>query len=113
MWSGAQIDITQLLKQNGAGTYRFEGWFRMESSFLGSTSRKVTVYPFRINSVTEYSISAEINSSWTKVTGDIVISQEQIEKMTHAVTLILGDDRGSYYNSKEIYFDDITLTKIN
>lgn len=113
MWSGAQIDITQLLKQNGAGTYRFEGWFRMESSFLGSTSRKITVYPFRINSVTEYSISAEINSSWTKVTGDIVISQEQIEKMTHAVTLILGDDRGSYYNSKEIYFDDITLTKIN
>lgn len=110
MWSGAQIDITELLKQNGAGTYRFEGWFRTTGIL---TSRKLTVYPFRINSVTEYTISAEINNSWSEVTGDIEISQEQIDKMTHAVTLILGDDRGSYYNSKDIYFDDITLTKIN
>ena len=110
MWSGAQIDITELLKQNGAGTYRFEGWFRTTGIL---TSRKLNVYPFRINSVTEYTISAEINNSWSEVTGDIEISQEQIDKMTHAVTLILGDDRGSYYNSKDIYFDDITLTKIN
>lgn len=109
LWSGAQIDITNLLKQNGAGTYRFEGWFRTPMTL---TTRKLNVYPFRINSVTEYKITAEIGSSWTKVSGDIEISKEQIEKMTHAVTLILGDDRGSYYNSKDIYFDDVTLTKI-
>lgn len=109
LWSGAQIDVTELLKQNGAGTYRFEGWFRTPAI----SSRKLTVYPFRINSVTEYTFTAQISSSWTKVTGDVEISQEQIDKMTHAVTLILGDDRGAYYNSKDIYFDDVTLTKIN
>ncbi len=109
LWSGAQIDITDRLRENGAGTYRFEGWFRTSSAL---TSRKITVYPFRINSVKEYTISAEIGSSWTKVMGDIVISQEQMDNMTHAVTLILGDDRGSYYNTRDIYFDDITLTKI-
>ncbi len=111
LWSGAQIDITELLKQNGAGTYRFEGWFRL-SSGLGS-SRRITVYPFRINSLIEYSFVSEIGTSWTKITKDVEISEEQIDKLTHAVTLILGDDRGSYYNTRDIYFDDITLTKIN
>lgn len=110
LWSGAQIDITDLLQQNGAGTYRFEGWFRLSS---GIGNRRITVYPFRINSGTEYTFTADVGSSWTKVTQDIEISQEQIDKLTHAVTLILGDDRGSFYNTRDIYFDDITLTKIN
>ena len=107
-WSGAQIDITDLLKENGAGTYRFTGWFRTGAA----TSRTITVCPFRINSITEYSFTASIGRNWTQVTQDIVITQEQIDKMTHAVTLIRGSG-SSYLNTADIYFDDITLTKIN
>lgn len=108
-WSGAQIDVTDLLKKNGAGTYRFEGYFRNDS---GST-RNMTIFPLRINSVTEYSFTATgIGTSWKKVTGDVTITEDQINKMTHAVTLIIGDSRNSY-NGNEIYMDNVTLTKIN
>lgn len=107
-WSGAQIDITDLLKENGAGTYRFEGWFRTGAL----TSRTITVCPFRINSVTEYTFTASIGKNWTQVTQEVEISQEQIDKMTHAVTLIRGSG-SAYLNTADIYFDDITLTKID
>jgi hypothetical protein len=144
-WAGVSVSLLDsLVAGSGAGTYRFEGYFRAdEDSYING----VRIQPF------SYSIFRGSNDrnrvdlggadrietvkgedGWVYFTKDVVISQEVIDEIktlhkpewstnTAYVSITsnrkTADDWGSanFYGGtdtrKTLYFDDITLTKID
>ncbi|MCR4718646.1 MAG: DUF4832 domain-containing protein [Firmicutes bacterium] len=104
--SGAQIDVTDLLRAKGPGTYTLSGNFKSSIN-----SRKANLC-LRINSF-DVIQQAELlsDSSYKTISGNVTITQDQLNKMTHAVVVIIGDNRSYVDNTYEIYFNNVTLTK--
>ncbi len=144
-WAGVEISLLDsLVEDSGAGTYRFEGYFRTdEDSYING----IRIQPF------SYSIFKSSNDrdridlagadkietikgedGWVYYSKEFTISQEVIDDIKYkrkpefstntAFVLITSsrktaDDWGSasFYGGtdtrKTLYFDDITLTKID
>ena len=108
-WYGGMIDIYDALQENGPGTYKFEGWFRTAP---GAGEMGITVYSFKLNNAIDITKVFKISEEWTYVTFESEITQAQYDSLYSAYTLIMGDP-GDNNITKDIYFDDIYMTKIN
>lgn len=108
-WYGGMIDIYDALQENGPGTYKFEGWFRTAP---GAGEMGITVYSFKLNNAIDITKVFKINEEWTYVTFESEITQAQYDSLYSAYTLIMGDP-GDNHITKDIYFDDIYMTKIS
>lgn len=105
------IDIYDTLQENGPGKYKFEGWFRTAP---GDGEMGITVYSFKLNNAIDITEVFKINEEWTYLTFESEITQEQYDTLYSAYTLIMGDPNDGENNiTKDIYFDDIYMTKVN
>lgn len=110
-WYGGMIDIYDALQENGPGKYKFEGWFRTAP---GEGEMGITVYSFKLNNAIDITSVFKIGEEWTYVTFESEISQQQYDTLYSAYTLIMGDPNDGDNNiTKDIYFDDIYMTKIS
>lgn len=108
-WYGGMIDIYDALQENGPGTYKFEGWFRTAP---GAGEMGITVYSFKLNNAIDITKVFKISEEWTYVTFESEITEEQYDTLYSAYTLIMGDPNDNHI-TKDIYFDDIYMTKIS
>ena len=109
-WYGGMIDIYDTLEENGPGKYKFEGWFRTAP---GAGQMGITVYSFKLNNAIDITEVFKINEEWTYVTFESEITQEQYDTLYSAYTLIMGDPNDGEDNiTKDIYFDDVHMTKV-
>lgn len=144
-WAGVSISlIDSLVNGSGAGTYRFEGYFRADDD---SYINGVRIQPFSYTIFNGSHDRPRVDlggadrietvkgeDGWVYFTKDVVISQEVIDAIkvnakpywahNSAVVSITSnrktaDDWGAanFYGGtdtrKTLYFDDITLTKID
>ena len=103
--SGAQIDVTDLIRAKGPGTYTLSGYFY---STIGSRKANLCL---RFNSVDKIQQSSYLSSSYSQISGSVTLTQSDIDNMTHAVVLVIGDNRGDSYNTNDIYFHSVKLVK--
>ena len=108
---GAQIDITERLAANGPGTYKMTGKFR------GRNGVGIGIYLGYMNAgATTKTIAFEYaGNSWTELTQEFTVSASDINNMAQASLMIVGRDGVLYAGdtTKDIYFDDVKITKIN
>lgn len=108
---GAQIDITERLAANGPGTYRMTGRFR------GNNGVGIGIYLGYLNAgaLSKSTDFHYAGSNWTQITQEFTVTQEDINSMAQASLLIVGRDGTLYAGdaTKDIYFDDVRITKIN
>lgn len=108
---GAQLDITERLAANGPGTYRMTGRFR------GNNGVGIGIYLGYLNAGATSKSTAfhYANSSWTEITQEFTVTESDITSMAQASLLIVGRDGILYTGdvTKDIYFDNVRITKIN
>lgn len=108
---GAQIDITERLAANGPGTYRMTGKFR------GRNGVGIGIYLGYLNAgATTKTVAFEYaGNSWTEITQEFTVSASDINSIAQASLMIVGRDGVLYAGdtTKDIYFDDVKITKIN
>lgn len=110
-WYGGMIDIYDTLQENGPGRYKFDGWFRTAP---GDGEMGITVYSFKLNGAIDITEVFRISEEWTHVTFESEITQNQYDNLYSAYTLIMGDPGDGDNNiTKDIYFDDIYMTKVS
>lgn len=108
---GAQLDITERLSANGPGTYRMTGRFK------GNNGVGIGIYLGYLNAgATSKSTDFHYaSSSWTEISQEFTVTASDISSIAQASLLIVGRD-GTLYSGdvkKDIYFDDVRITKIN
>ena len=112
-FSGAQIDIADALKDSGAGTYCFEGYFRTGSD---DTIEQILIRPLRITCKDNSQIDLggmtveNVTGDWKYVRKEFTISESDFAKMSDATSIIgtgTNNDTG-----KELCFDGIKIRKI-
>lgn len=108
---GAQLDITERLAANGPGTYRMTGRFR------GNNGVGIGIYLGYLNAgaISKSTAFHYAGSSWTEITQEFTVTESDISSMAQASLLIVGRD-GTLYTgdvTKDIYFDNVRITKIN
>ncbi len=108
---GAQIDITERLAANGPGTYKMTGKFR------GRNGVGLGIYLGYMNAgATTKTIAFDYaGNSWTEISKEFTVSASDINSMAQASLMIVGRDGVLYSGdtTKDIYFDDVKITKIN
>ena len=108
---GAQIDITERLVANGPGTYRMTGRFR------GNNGVGIGIYLGYLNAGATSKSTAfhYAGSSWTEITQEFTVTESDINSIAQASLLIVGRDGALYTGDvkKDIYFDDVRITKID
>lgn len=108
---GAQIDITERLAANGPGTYKMTGRFR------GRNGVGIGIYLGYMNAgATTKTIAFEYaGNSWTEITQEFTVNASDINNIAQASLMIVGRDGALYLGdtTKDIYFDDVKITKIN
>lgn len=108
---GAQLDITERLVANGPGTYRMTGRFR------GNNGVGIGIYLGYLNAGATSKSTAfhSANSNWTEISQEFTVTSSDISNIAQASLLIVGRDGALYTGDvkKDIYFDDIRITKIN
>ncbi len=110
-WYGGMIDIYDTLEENGPGKYKFEGWFRTAP---GDGEMGITIYSFKLNNAIDITEVFKIGEEWTYVTFESEITQQQYDSLYSAYTLIMGDPNDGDNNiTKDIYFDDVYMTKVS
>lgn len=107
---GAQLDITERLAANGPGTYRMSGRFR------GNYGVGIGIYLGYLNAGATSKSTAfhYANSNWTEISQEFTVSAEDLASIAQASILIVGRDGALYSGDvkKDIYFDDVRITKI-
>ena len=112
-FSGAQIDIADALKDSGAGTYCFEGYFRTGSD---DTIEQILIRPLRITCKDNSQIDLggmtveNVTGDWKYVRKEFTISESDFAKMSDATSIIgtgTNNDTG-----KRLFFDGIEIKKV-
>ncbi|MBQ7574343.1 MAG: DUF4832 domain-containing protein [Clostridia bacterium] len=110
-WYGGMIDIYDSLEESGPGIYKFEGWFRTAP---GDGEMGITLYSFKLNNAIDITQVFKIGEEWTYLSFESEITKEQYETIYSAYALIMGDPNDNEKSiTKNIYFDDIKLTKVS
>lgn len=108
---GAQLDITERLVANGPGTYKMTGRFR------GKNGVGIGIYLGYLNAGATSKTTAfdYATSDWTEITQEFTVTAADISSIAQASLLIVGRDGVLYTGDvkKDIYFDDVRITKIN
>lgn len=107
---GAQLDITEKLAANGPGTYRMTGRFK------GRNGVGIGIYLGYLNAgaISKSTDFHYAGSNWTELTQEFTVTASDISSMAQASLLIVGRDGVLYSGDvkKDIYFDDVRITKI-